>query len=182
MSDAALRTALVVAVPEAALVVDAWRERTSYAKPSAGVPAHVTVLFPFVPAARVTEQLRVDLHGLFGTFPTFAVTFAETARFESVLYLAPLPAEPFVRLTEAVVRAYPEYPPYDGEFDEVVPHLTVAEGDPETLEEAEREIHGALPIETHVAEVLLLEELKPRAARWDVRAAFPLHAPASDTA
>ena len=172
--DGNLRTALLVAVPEAASVVDGWRERTCHAKPSAGIPAHVTVLFPFVPAADLTEALVDDLRRLFGRLESFPASLATTARFESVLYLVPSPAEPFVRLTETVVRAYPDYPPYGGAFDAVVPHLTVAEGDPATLDEAEHEILGSLPIATRAAEVELLVELEPDSARWEARAAFPL--------
>lgn len=174
MPDADLRSALVVAVPEAAAVVDGWRERTCHAKPSAGIPAHVTILFPFVPASRVTRALVDDLRRLFGALESFPVSLATTARFESALYLAPYPAEAFVRLTEAVVRAYPGYPPYGGAFELVVPHLTVAEGDPATLDEAESDVVGSLPIATRAAEVELLVELEPDSARWAVHAAFPL--------
>ncbi len=46
MVDAELHTALIVAVPEAARVVDDWRERTSYAKPSSGIPPTSRSSFP----------------------------------------------------------------------------------------------------------------------------------------
>ena len=165
-----------MAAPEAAPVVDGWRERTCYAKPSAGVPPHVTILFPFVPASSVTEELLDELRRLFATVGSFVVSLEETARFGTVLYLAPRPLDPFVALTEAVVGAYPHCPPYGGAFEDVIPHLTVAEGDRETLDEAEQEVLGALPITTYVAEVVLLEELEPDSARWEVRATFPLRA------
>ena len=174
MPSCGLRTALVVVVPEAAPVVDVWRERTCAAKPSAGVPAHVTVLFPFVPAADITGALVDELRRLFGTHESFAASLDAIARFETVLYLAPRPTEAFVQLTDAVVRAYPEYLPYAGTFAAVVPHLTVAAGDPETLDEAEADIRRALPITTHATEVVLLEELEPDAARWRTRASLLL--------
>jgi hypothetical protein len=173
-SDVKLRTALVVAVPEAAPVVDPWRERTSAAKPSAGVPAHLTIVFPFVEPRIVTEPLLEDLRALFVAIPSFTCAFATPARFDSVLYLAPLPAEPIVHLTQAVWDAYPDYPPYGGELETIVPHLTAAEGDPTTLDEAESDIRRFLPIATHVTEVVLLEELEPDAARWGTRASLPL--------
>ena len=96
----------VLLVPEAAAAVDTWRERTSYAKPSNGVPAHVTVLYPFVPAANVDEALLADLRALFAGLPSFAFELRECRHFPAVLYLAPDPPEPFVALTEAVVAAY----------------------------------------------------------------------------
>ena len=109
------RTALVVEVPEAAVAVDTWRERTSPAKPSKGVPAHVTILFPFVPAAELDDVLD-DLRALFARLPSFAFELRECRHFPGVLYLAPDPPDPFVALTEAVAAAYPAYPPYEGVF------------------------------------------------------------------
>ncbi len=46
-------TALVVAFPEAWPIVDGWRERTCLDRPSIGIPPHVTLVFPFVPAEEV---------------------------------------------------------------------------------------------------------------------------------
>jgi hypothetical protein len=93
-----------------------------------------------------------------------------------VLYLAPEPPRPFVRLTKALVAEYPEYPPYAGEvsLDEIVPHLTVAEGDAPLLDEAEHEIEQLLPIGAEAREVVLLEELEPDSALWRTRAQLQL--------
>ena len=67
-SEDGLRSALVVALPEAAPAVDGWRERTCADRPSAGVPPHVTILFPFVPAAELGAGTIDRLHRLFGRF------------------------------------------------------------------------------------------------------------------
>ena len=45
------------------------------------------------------------------------------------MYLAPDPAAPFSALTDGIFRAFPDYPPFEGKFDTVVPHVTVAHGD-----------------------------------------------------
>ena len=168
------RTALVVEVPEAAAAVDAWLERTAYAKPSNGVPAHVTVLYPFVPAADVDEALLADLRALFAGLPSFAFELRECRHFPAVLYLAPDPPGPFVALTEAVVAAYSAYPPYEGVFAEVVPHLTAAEGEHSVLGRAEGEIRQSLPIAAEAREVVLLEELDPELGRWRTHSRLPL--------
>lgn len=168
------RTALIVEVPEAAAAVDAWLERTAYAKPSNGVPAHVTVLYPFVPAADVDEALLADLRALFAGLPSFAFELRECRHFPAVLYLAPDPPEPFVALTEAVVAAYPAYPPYEGVFPEVVPHLTAAEGEHAVLGRAEGEIRQLLPIAAEAREVVLLEEVNRELARWRTHSRLPL--------
>jgi 2'-5' RNA ligase len=170
----ALRTALVVEVPEAAAAVDGWRERTSAAKPSNGVPPHVTILFPFVPAAGVADELLHGLQALFAGFPSFRFELRDCRHFPAVLYLAPEPPEPFVSLTEAVAAAYPEFPPYEGVFDSIVPHLTAAEGEPAVLGRAERDVRQWLPIDAEAREILLLEELDPDLVRWRVHTRLPL--------
>jgi hypothetical protein len=56
----------------------------------------------------------------------------------------------------AVAESFPDYPPYGGPHDEVVPHLTVGHGvDPAELRNAERQIAPDLPIKTTVAAVEL---------------------------
>lgn len=169
-----LRSALVVEVPEAAPAVDGWRELTTAAKPSSGVPAHVTILFPFVPARELDDRLLGDLHALFAGASAFAFVLRATRRFPGVLYLAPEPAEPFAGLTETVSAAYPAYPPYGGQFGAIVPHLTVAEGEDALLDRAEANVGRSLPIKATACEVLLLEEVEADLARWRAHARIPL--------
>ena len=76
-------------------------------------------------------------------------------------YLAPEPPEPFASLTEAIVERWPDYPPYEGIHETVIPHLTVAYGDDSLLAEVEADVTPKLPIEAHVTEAVLLEELEP---------------------
>jgi hypothetical protein len=173
-AEAELRSALIVAVPEAAPIVDGWRERTSSARPSCGVPPHVTILSPFAPPDSITETLLEDLDTLVGAHRSFAFELATTARFPEVLYLAPSPAAPFIDLTQAVARMYSDFPPYGGAFDSIVPHLTAAEGAEDTLAVAEAEIAPALPITCTASEVLLIEEVEPDSACWRTRAVLPL--------
>jgi 2'-5' RNA ligase len=166
------RLAVIVPVPEASAVVDGWRERTCNAKPSAGVPPHVTLLFPLV--APITDELISSLADVFAPVAQFALELRELRRFPGVLYLAPEPAAPFEELTHELVRRYPEHPPYGGEPFPVVPHLTVAQGDDELLGRVEVEFEAAasLPIVADVREAVLLEEGSP----WRTRAHFPFRA------
>jgi 2'-5' RNA ligase len=169
------RTALIVAVPGAAPAVEPWLERTGRAKPSTGVPVHITLLFPFVPAVRIDPALVEKLGELFASFPSFRFVLRRAERFPEVLYLAPEPAEPFVRLTEAIAARYPEHPPYQGAFDTIVPHLTVAQGESRVLDEAEADVSRALPLEAAAAEVVLLEEVVADWGRWEPRARLALN-------
>jgi 2'-5' RNA ligase len=68
-----------------------------------GVPAHVTVLYPFVEPARVNDDLVATLATAARCVASFGCRFERTRWFgEDVLWLDPNPAEPFRRLTEAV--------------------------------------------------------------------------------
>jgi 2'-5' RNA ligase len=171
---AVLRTALVVPVPAAAGAVDRWREATCAAKPSAGIPPHVTVAFPFVPPAASDDAFVDDLAELANGERAFAFELASFGRFPEVLYLAPSPAEPFVALKERVHGRYPGYPLYGDSERPFVPHLTVAQGETDLLDEAETAVRPFLPLESEARELLLLAETEPDWRRWEERATLPL--------
>jgi hypothetical protein len=156
------RTALIVAVPEAEPHVAALRQAHDSFAPL-GVPAHITILFPFAPPEAVDEEA---LAGLIASHAAFSFELATVEHFgDDITYLAPLPAEPFSLLTRTVVARWPEYPPYDGQHDDPTPHLTVGE--------CRLELAPPLPIACHADEVLLLEEEEP-GGRFRVRRRFPL--------
>jgi 2'-5' RNA ligase len=133
------QTALVVVVPEAEPLVGALRSRFD---PSAliGVPAHITVLFPFMPVEHLTTDILGKLDTIVGSFVEFEFALERIERFPRTTYLAPDPPEPFAAMTDALVRAYPAYPPYGGRFSKPVPHLTVADEDEEFAEAAAHEL------------------------------------------
>lgn len=168
-----METAVVIAFPELSPVVDEWRERTSADRTSRGIPPHVTLLHPFQPAEIVSESLE-DLRALFAATSVFDVSFRELRRWPEMAYLAPEPPEPFASLTEAIVERWSAYPPYEGIHETVIPHLTVAYGNDSLLAEVEADVTPQLPIEAHVAEAVLLEELEPDFGRWGERARFTL--------
>lgn len=163
----------MVAFPKASRVVDGWREQTCLDKPSIGIPPHVTLLHPFVPAELVDDSVVEKLGLLFAAAPQFVVTFREIRNWPGMAYLAPEPPDPFAALTGAIVERWPDYPPYEGVHETVIPHLTVAYGDAPLLSEVEADVIPKLPIEAHVTEAVLLEELEPD-VRWGERACFTL--------
>lgn len=168
--SASCRSALIVAVAEAEPLVARFRLR--YDNASLGVPAHVTLLFPFVPAAELDEALFGELRELFVAQPAFSFALVGVSRFPEVAWLAPEPAEPFRRLTDLIRRRYPSYPPYEGIHDEVIPHLTVAKGDETIQDELDAALAPHLPIVAEVREVMLLEEQPD--GHWRTRERFPL--------
>jgi hypothetical protein len=172
----ARQTAVIVAVPEAAPVVDGWREQTCGGTSSRGVPAHVTLLYPFVPADELGAATVAQLAALFAAAAPFDAAFREVRRWPELAYLAPDPPEPFVALTEAIVARWPAQPPYAGETAEIVPHLTCAMGASELLDRVEADIRPRLPIAARVTEALLIEEVEPGANLWRTRERFRLGA------
>ncbi|MGW5418637.1 2'-5' RNA ligase family protein [Streptomyces sp. NPDC003943] len=166
------QTALIVRIPEAEPSVSTWRERLD---PSAraGVPAHVTVLFPFLDASR-TDALVVHsaLADVLGSHPAFDLRFERCGRFPEALYLVPEPDTQLRQLTEAIAHRWPEAPPYGGRFIDIVPHLTIAQGQEDAvLEEIEADLATRLPFTAHVSSVELIVH---DGEKWQARASFPL--------
>ncbi|HSM38753.1 MAG TPA: 2'-5' RNA ligase family protein [Candidatus Limnocylindrales bacterium] len=168
---------LLVPIPEAEPVVGELRLRHDPVA-AAGIPAHVTVLFPYVPRAEIDDPLRAALADLFGSLPGFAFRFDRVERFgDSTVFLAPEPAGQFSALIAAAASRWPEHPPYGGVFETVIPHLTVgddlAPGEADALVAT---LRGALdrsgPITGSATAVLLVTE--DETGRWRTDAAFPL--------
>jgi 2'-5' RNA ligase len=134
-----------------------------------GMPAHVTVLYPFLPVAAIDTSTEQAVASVIARTPALDVTVAEVRRFPGVIYLAPEPAAPLVALTEALVERWPECRPYRGAYEEVVPHLTVAYGDSVPAGVTER-----LPALFRADEVWLMARA---CGRWMCRRRFSLGAP-----
>jgi 2'-5' RNA ligase len=159
------RTALIVPVPETEPAVAAVRlaHDTSAAR---GVPAHITILFPFLPPEHVDEAALAEL---IARFPGFDFTLDRVERFENgLVWLHPEPSWQFADLTAAIWQRWPEAPPYEGSFDEVIPHLTVSE--------TPLDLDVVLPIAARAHEVVLIEE-DETSGLWATRSRFPLGQP-----
>jgi 2'-5' RNA ligase len=156
---------LIIAVPEAEPHVAELRLAHDPAA-ALGVPAHITILFPFAPPGSVDEDA---IAGLVASHSAFVFELGSVEYFdEDVTYLAPVPASPFSAITRAVAARWPDYPPYEGVHDEVIPHLTVGN--------ARLELEPPLPISCQASGVLLIEEDEP-GGQWRLRRRFPLGRP-----
>jgi len=171
----ASHSALVVTIPEAERVVAPHRERLDQAA-SWGVPAHVTVLFPFLPPAEIDERVLGTLGRAAATVPAFFVALSRLGWFaDRVVWLAPSPAEPFQQLTAAVTSRFPGVRPYEGAFDEVVPHLTIGHDHPvDVLTAAGEAVAAHLPIRARVDTLRLITGRREAGDSWLTQALFPL--------
>ncbi|WP_329130372.1 2'-5' RNA ligase family protein [Streptomyces sp. NBC_01476] len=165
-------TALLITVPEADPLVGAVREKHD-ASARSGIPAHVTVLYPFLPDDRIDDGVLAELREMFAGHEEFTLDFTGFGRFPELLWLAPEADGPVRALTAAAEARWPEAPPYGGAFDDVIPHLTVAVKLPvETFDAMERELAPGLPLRTRVSGVHLVVN---DGVRWHHRTTFALH-------
>ena len=153
------QTAVIVPVAAAESAVGDHRRRLDHSA-AWGVPAHVTVLYPFVPPAELDLDVVRRLREACAAVPAFDCAFAECAWFgDDVLWLAPDPDRPFRDLTDRVCDAFPGVLPYGGRFDDVVPHLTVGEarlGGVDELRRVATQVGAALPLPTRIERARLI--------------------------
>jgi 2'-5' RNA ligase len=175
-------SALLITVPAAEQAVAGHRARLD-SSAAIGVPAHITVLYPFLPPAQIGAAVRARLGRLFTSVPAFRFTLDRIGWFPDspVLWLGPSDPAPFSALTELAAAAFPSCPPYGGQFAEVIAHLTIGEGAPiADLRAAGDAVRPHLPIAAEAAEVTLMTGPSPASAppgsRWAAAATFPLGA------
>ncbi|MCB9780285.1 MAG: 2'-5' RNA ligase family protein [Alphaproteobacteria bacterium] len=168
------QTALVVPVPAADPLVGPWRDR--FDKHAAmGVPAHITVLSPWVDADAVDAALPALRALLPAGRPRF--TLRRTAAWDGLCVLEPDPADWFHAVGGAVMARWGLLP-YGGRYGEALqPHLTVAYGDPDPDVQSRRfaaiaaDLDPRLPL---AVEGAVLWVLQNDGERWAPREVLPL--------
>jgi 2'-5' RNA ligase len=167
-------TALIVPVPEAEEAVGPYRASLDTAA-SWGVPAHVTVLYPFLPPTRIDDQVLASVGDLVAAVPRFEVTLGRVGWFgDTVVWLAPEPDGPFRALTAAVWERFPETPPYGGAHPDSTPHLTIGHDVPgPVLARAAEAVSAHLPLRAAVPSVRLMSG-SPEPGSWRTVVEFPL--------
>ena len=148
-SDEPGSTAVVISTPEAEPLIGELSRAHTPAGRDAMWP-HVTLLVPFVPAKLIDEE-------------------------DGVLYLAPEPAERFVDVIQALIAAFPDYPPYDGAHDTIVPHATAAVSeDMGFLSRIGAALEPQLPVQCRADAATMVE--RGSDLRWSLRREYPLGA------
>ncbi len=173
--DKEFESSLVVMVPEVEGLVRPFRMKYDPAA-AVGVPAHITINYPFQLDESAKHYQIAKLRKVFSGFTNFGFLLTEIHQFPNAIYLAPDPASRFVELSLAIIEHFPESPLYGGIFDEVIPHLTVAEvadfyNVEAILEKFTSAAAGHLPIRSVVKEVLLMDN---RNGTWETRETFSL--------
>jgi 2'-5' RNA ligase len=139
----------------------------------AGVPAHVTILHPFLAPELITDERLAELEALLAGFAAFDFSLVALRGFgDGTVYLAPDPERPFADMTARVSADF-GVAPYRGAYAEVVPHLTLAQA----AGEAERgridaELAPVLPLTAAASVAWLL--VGSTDTEWTVCRSFPL--------
>jgi 2'-5' RNA ligase len=134
-----------------------------------GVPPHLTLLFPFLPAQRLMTETRRRLADVAAAHDPFVLELSRVGAFPDALYLAPRPDAPIRSLAAAVCAAFPDYPPYGGRIapSALVPHLTMALPTADAMGDLTREMEALLPVHVRVDRLTVISEGQD--GRWGVR-------------
>lgn len=165
---------LDLALPEAGDIMLHVRSHFQGELPPAGVPPHITLQYPWMPPAQIDERVLAEACSLFAAFPAFDFSLRLGWFGREVLLLVPDDPTPLIRLTEAILRRWPEYPYYGGQYDAIEPHVTLAFGNEASLSALAAEIAGHVPIRAR-ASAVTLNTGEP--GHMSIRARFPLSPP-----
>jgi 2'-5' RNA ligase len=158
--------ALVIVIGDAA-PFDAVRRDLARESVAAGIPFHVTLLHPF---GDVADEARE----FFAQRKPFEFELTRIAAWPDVVYAVPEPDDELRACMRALFARFPEWPPYGGRHDELVPHATLGENvdGPALRGEIQRRLAPHLPHPCQARAVSFLEELAP--GRWRERERLPL--------
>lgn len=143
-------TGLVIEVPQADGLVAGLRDMYDPVA-SLGMPAHITVLYPFVPPRIFDQSILHRLTSVAASIKPSEYSLTSLDQFPGAIWLRPEPDRFFRSLTNLVVGEFPDYLPYGGQFPDTQPHLTVALQQDSALQtkladQIEQEIGEQLPV------------------------------------
>ncbi|HEV3039608.1 MAG TPA: 2'-5' RNA ligase family protein [Candidatus Angelobacter sp.] len=142
---------------------------------SLGVPAHITLLYPFRPASTAEKEIE-NLVEFFSAISTFEFSLAEVRRFPRTAYLHPDVPERFTDIIRKLLEKWPDCQPYHGAFQDIIPHLTVADDvDVHELDMVQERLLHRLPVTCIAKEAWLL--FSDDNGFWSKKICFPLALP-----
>jgi 2'-5' RNA ligase len=166
-----VETALVIVIADAE-PFDEVRREFAVGQVALGIPFHVTLLYPFAPPGELIDEARA----FFGDVEPFEFELTRIAAWPSVVYAVPEPDGALRNCMRALFARFPQFPPYGGIHDEVIPHATLGEDiDAAAIrDEIERRVAPYLPRTCQAGHVSLLEGEEVAPGRWHERERFSL--------
>lgn len=148
-----METGLVLALPRLDAPLRRWRRHDPATR--LGMPAHVTLIYPFMDSRAFDAAARSRVEAAIGPFGPLKLTFDRLGDFEGGVWLEPDDHGPALRLIEALTAVFPEHPPFGGAFAQIIPHLTIAQAAPGVLARIRAEAPGVLPLRARAEAVSL---------------------------
>jgi 2'-5' RNA ligase len=163
-------TTLVLLVPEAESIVGKWRATLDPAA-AEGMPAHITVLYPFIPIGKIDAHVLGAIRDMCDRHLPIELEFRALGEFPGVVWVDPN-SEECTRLLEAARASWPEQVPYGKPNLKPIPHLTVTDGAHATDEESARTaVLKELPFKARITALALMGF---DGQTWVVQHEFPL--------
>jgi 2'-5' RNA ligase len=138
-----------------------------------GLPAHVTVAYPFAEPGSIDEAVIGRIAEVVARHAPWTMRLVERRRWPDTVYVSVDPEAPAIALQADLAAAFPSLPIYGGTIEVFVPHVTVAEG-PSVHDPAVDADPGwdDLPVTGAVSEVELI--VRSGVGRWTVERRFPM--------
>jgi 2'-5' RNA ligase len=154
--DTPTQSALFIPVEEADSIIGRWRHEHDPLA-SAGVPAHITLIVPWLQPELITADRLSDLDETLRDVKAFEFELTHVDWFGGrVLWAAPVPTRPFLDLIQRLAERYGT-PTWGGQFDEVIPHLTIAHAGAEAgLVSVAADVAVRLPLRCHADQVWVM--------------------------
>jgi 2'-5' RNA ligase len=122
-----LTTVIMIVAPHEVQAVAVPLMRRYSPDSLARVPAHLTVLYPFVEYDHLDDAC-FRLEHIFAGIAPFEITMDGYGEFPTVLYMKPRDPGPIKRIFRRVYQDFPDCAPYGGTYgDDLTPHMTVGE-------------------------------------------------------
>jgi len=100
------------------------------------IPAHLTLMFPFVPH-ELLDAAAQTIKSVCANIEPFDITLAGYGQFPRTIFMQPTNPEPINAVFRKLYAVFPQYPPYGGAYgDDIYPHVTVAEFKNEDVQRA----------------------------------------------
>ncbi|WP_022886538.1 2'-5' RNA ligase family protein [Glaciibacter superstes] len=157
MKEPGAESAIVVEFPSLDEHVDSYRNQLDPSR-AWGMPAHVTLLYPFVAPSDLNEEFLGRVESSLAGVTPFDVSFFEVKWFgDQVVWLHPSPSLPLKVMTDRLMAEFPTLKPYGGAITVPIPHLTVGDGaDLDKLKSVASRLEAVLPLSAHVTTVSIM--------------------------
>jgi hypothetical protein len=139
------------------------------------IPFSLTLLYPWLPAAKVTETDLERLRIYFARCAALEFDLTHITEFPGIVaYAVPEPDDELRAMMRGLWKLYPECPPYGRAGSDPPPHATLtryANPANASFQEAKKRVEPLLPVHCRVTEATLQEEYE--LDRMRIRETFP---------